>query len=33
MLLDARNLGENARLDARICIVGAGPAGITLHKA
>jgi choline dehydrogenase-like flavoprotein len=32
MLLDARDIGENARLDAGICIVGAGPAGITLAR-
>lgn len=30
MLLDARTLAGNATLDADICIVGAGPAGLTL---
>jgi choline dehydrogenase-like flavoprotein len=30
MIVDARSLGPDASLEADICIVGAGPAGITL---
>ena len=32
MLIDARSLDENEQLEADICIVGAGPAGITLAR-
>jgi choline dehydrogenase-like flavoprotein len=32
VLIDARSLPENERLEADICIVGAGPAGITLAR-
>jgi choline dehydrogenase-like flavoprotein len=33
MFVDARNLSTNERLEADICIVGAGPAGIALATA
>ena len=32
MLVDARHLEENARLAADLCIVGAGPAGLTIAR-
>jgi choline dehydrogenase-like flavoprotein len=32
MLVDARHLDDGARLDADLCIVGAGPAGLTIAR-
>jgi choline dehydrogenase-like flavoprotein len=32
MLVDGRTLGENTLMEADVCIVGAGPAGITLAR-
>src|SRR6186997_1144999 len=32
MLIDARTLDRGARIDADICVVGTGPAGMTLLK-
>src|SRR3954447_3973793 len=33
MFIDLRNLGDNSVLEADICIVGAGPAGISMARS
>ena len=33
MQLDARTMSDGTRLDAAVCIIGAGPAGITVARA
>lgn len=32
MFLDARNIPDGARIDTDVCIIGAGPAGITIAR-